>query len=188
MNGFQEHRGGVLWKAELKARSWVRLQPGGRLRKLRGKGCRAEGREMLIAKRKNRTSSQGLAPAPTLAVLVSAEQGSRSSTLFHLVQPPALLTSPTPSVQEMFWSQPANLLKCLPWLWQIAQVSLSICLNPTTTFLLAWGHLPDSRSGSRETWPTGCPDRGQVSLLSNWAMRPCFRFLLKTERNCMRSF
>lgn len=101
--------------------------------KQRGKDCRMVGRDMLIAKRKNRTSSQGLAPAPTSASLVSAEQGSSSSTLLHFVQLPEL----TPNVQEMFWSQPANHLKCLPRLWQIAQVSLSICLNPTTKFLLA---------------------------------------------------
>lgn len=37
-------------------------------------------------------------------------------------------------------------------------------------------------------WPTGSPDWGHVSLISKWAMRPCFMFLLKTARNCTRPF
>lgn len=178
-----EHRGRVLWKAGLKGRSWVRLQPGVRQREQRGKDCRTLGRDMLITRRKNRTSSQELSPAPTSAMLVSAEQWSSSSTLLHFAQLPAL----TPNAQEMFWSQPANHLKCLPRLWQIAQVALnmfkphnkiSACLRPSARFK-GW------EQGNVTYWQPGL---GPSSLISNWVMRPCFMFLLKTARNCTRSF
>lgn len=138
---------------------------------------------MLITRRKNRTSSQELSPAPTSAMLVSAEQWSSSSTLLHFAQLPAL----TPNAQEMFWSQPANHLKCLPRLWQIAQVALnmfkphnkiSACLRPSAR-LKGW------EQGNVTYWQHGL---GPSSLISNWAMRPCFMFLLKTARNCTRPF
>lgn len=87
----------------------------------------------------------------------------------------------------MFWSQPANHLKCLPRLWQIAQVALnmfkphnkiSACLRPSARFK-GW------EQGNVTYWQPGL---GPSSLISNWVMRPCFMFLLKTARNCTRSF